>query len=84
MSRTDAATSSDASRAIVSLTMRVADRILFVSSRRLRTSSIDGSVGARRPAAPTGAMASRTRLRLPAWSGVTRKVSGSGLEPSSW
>src|SRR2546421_604288 len=52
ISRMEAAMSSAASSAIVSFTMRVAERILLVSSRRFLTSSIDGSAGRAPPPPP--------------------------------
>ena len=85
MSRIDAVTSRIASIAVVSFTTRVAERILLVSSRRLRTVSIAASTG--RPDFPPAAGGWRASLSwsmLDALSGVTRNVSGSGLLPSSW
>jgi hypothetical protein len=75
-SRIDATTSSTERIAVVSFTTRVADRILSVSSRRFLTSSIAGS--------PVPASALRSAPMLSGSSGVTRNVSGSGFEPSSW
>ena len=54
ISRIEATPSRPASSAIVSFTTRVTERILFVSSSRLRTSSIAGSTTVR---------AARGRLR---------------------
>ena len=65
-----------------SFTTRVTERIFAVSSSRLRTSSIAGSITVRPPDGDCGASASRTAPMLSGSSGVTRKVSGSGLEPS--
>ena len=48
------------------------------------TVSIAGSIGLRPPPATTGSSVSRSLLMSDALVGVTRKVSGSGLEPSSW
>jgi len=79
MSRIEAVISRPASIAVVSFTTRVADRILFVSSRRLRTVSIAGSMGL-----PPDSSALFSAPMFDAWSGVIRKVSGSGLLPSSW
>src|SRR3954462_11144489 len=45
---------------MVSFTTRVAERILSVSSSRLRTSSIERSTTVRAPEGETGASASRT------------------------
>ena len=81
-SRTDATTSRTASRPVVSFTTRVATRILFVSSLRFLTASIDGSIAVRPPPGADGASASRSLSALSGLSGVTRNVSGSGLEPS--
>ena len=82
ISSIEAVTSRIASSAIVSFTTRVTDRILAVSSSRLRTSSIDGSTTERPPDGERGASASRIWPMLSGLSGVMRKVSGSGLEPS--
>ena len=68
---------------MLSFTTRVAERIFVVSSRRFLTSSIAGSTTARRPLGVSGASSSRSSPMLPGSSGVTRNVSGSGLEPSS-
>ncbi len=73
----------DREHAMLSFTTRVAERIFVVSSRRFLTSSIAGSIAARSPLAAIGASASRSLPTLPGSSGVTRNVSGSGLEPSS-
>ena len=84
ISSTEAITSRPASSAVVSFTARVTERILFVSSSRLVTSSIAGSVTARSPPGPTGASASRSLVMLSGSSGVIRNVCGSGLKsPSS-
>ena len=61
ISSTEATPSSPASSAIVSFTTRVTERILFVSSSRLRTSSIAGSTMVRPPPGPAGASASLDR-----------------------
>jgi hypothetical protein len=84
ISSIEAIASSDARPAIAYFTTRVAVRILFVSSSRLRTSSIALSTGTRSPPdGASGASASRMVVMLSGWSGVMRKVSGSGLEPRS-
>ena len=84
ISRIDATPSRTANSAIVIFTTRVTERILFVSSSRLRTSSIAGSTTVRAPDGACGASASRSLAMSSGLVGVTRNVSGSGLEPSSW
>ena len=69
ISRIEAITSRPASSAVVSFTTRVTERILSVSSSRLLTSSIAGSMTVRPPPAPTGASASRS---APMLSGLVR------------
>ena len=65
----------------MSFTTRVATRIFFVSSWRFLT-VVDRRVDRRAAAAGrVGASASRSLSALSGLSGVTRKVSGSGLEP---
>jgi hypothetical protein len=66
----------------VSFTTRVATRIFCVSSREFLTVSIDGSMLVRPPPGLVGDSASRSLSALSGSSGVTRNVSGSGLEPS--
>ena len=81
-SRTLATMSRTASRPVVSFTTRVATRIFCVSSLEFLTVSIAGSIVVRPPPGALGDSASRSFSALSGLSGVTRKVSGSGLEPS--
>ena len=83
ISSIDATPSRPASSAIVIFTTFVTARILFVSSSRLRTSSIAGSTTVRPPPAASGARASRILPMSSGLVGVMRNVSGSGLDPSS-
>ena len=83
ISSIEATPSSASSSAIVIFTTRVTERILFVSSSRLRTSSIAGSTTVRPPPGACGASASLSLPMSSGLAGVTRNVSGSGLEPSS-
>ncbi len=80
ISSTDANTSSAASSAIVILIMRVAERIVLVCAWRFCTSAIAGSVTRRvtERARLVELGAQRARVRS-GWSGVRRKMSGSGL-----
>ncbi len=64
ISRTDATTSSTASRPSSSFTTRVATRIFFVSSLRFLTASIAGSIVVRPPPGVDGASASRELQRV--------------------
>ena len=81
-SRTLARMSRTASRPVVSFTTRVATRIFWVSSLEFLTVSMAGSIVVRPPPGALGDSASRSFSALSGLSGVTRKVSGSGLEPS--
>ena len=84
ISSTEAIISRPASSAVVSFTARVTERILFVSSSRLVTSSIAGSITVRPPPGATGDSALRTLPMLSGLSGVIRNRCGSGLNsPSS-
>ena len=69
ISRIEATQSRTASSAIVSFTTRVAERILLVSSSRLRTSSIAGSITVRPPDGESGASALRIFVMLSGLSG---------------
>ena len=82
-SSTDAMISSVASSPVVSFTTRVATRIFCVSSFEFFTESIAGSITVRPPPGVEGDSASRSLSASSGLSGVTRKVSGSGFEPSS-
>ena len=80
ISAIEASTSSTARPAVSPFTRPVAERILLVSSSRLRTSSMAASCGS----PPVGFSALRRSASiLSGSSGVTRKESGSGFEPSS-
>ena len=66
----------------MSFTTRVATRIFCVSSLEFLTVSMAGSIVVCPPPGARGVSASRSFSALSGLSGVTRKVSGSGLEPS--
>ena len=76
---TEASTSSAANSAIVILMIRVADRMRLVCAWRLATEAIAGSLIRRVPSGLVGSSSARSASALSGLSGVTRKVSGSGL-----
>ena len=79
ISSIDANTSSAASSAIVILITRVADRIWSVCAWRFWTAAIAGSVTRRMPSGLAWSSSARNAPELSGRSGVTRKMSGSGL-----
>ena len=78
ISAIEAKMSSAASPAVSAFTRPVADRILSVSSSRLRTSSMASSRGCPAPVSEL-----TTEASLSGSSGVTRNDAGSGFVPSS-